>query len=55
MKTTQILKKEKTTEYRLNFPTKNENSEMQLDMVTHTYNLSTSEFEMLTLATLKQE
>lgn len=36
MKTMQILKKEKTTEYKLNFTTKNENSEMQLDMMTHT-------------------
>lgn len=45
MKTKQILKKEKTTAYRLNIPNKIENSEMQLEMVTHTYNLSTWEFE----------
>lgn len=40
MKTKQILTTEKT-EYRLNIPTKSENLEMQLEMVTHTYNLST--------------
>lgn len=55
MKTKQILKKEKATAYKLNIPNKIENSEMQLEMVTHTYNLSTWELEMLTLATLKKK
>lgn len=55
MKTKQILKKEKATAYKLSIPNKIENSEMQLEMVTHTYNLSTWELEMLTLATLKKK